>query len=273
MKDLHYAKAYVREVKEEDGKLVGVIGSTSTPDRYNESIDQSTWDLKHYKKNPIILWAHNLTFGEDRPPIGKAIKVKVEDDKLMFDIQFDMADPFAADIFRKYKEGFLNAFSVGFIPHKIQRSDDGNTPPVLMDNELLELSAVPVPANPEALNTLRARSFKTKDWDTLMKEVEKEEAEEEKIEHVAKEVKSLSEEELNEVSTKVAEKILPDLTKAITDVVIKANPEESPKENKGGQTEPKKPQVGGKANLAAIMREATKLLQGGLAEHNANNRK
>ena len=57
---------------------------------------------------------------ETRPPIGKVTKVWFEGDgknKVMkFKAIFDMADEFAKEIYRKFKEGFLNAFSVGFMP-------------------------------------------------------------------------------------------------------------------------------------------------------------
>lgn len=266
----YFAKAYTKATSD-DGKLVSVIGSTATVDRYGEIIDQGSWDLKHFKKNPVILWAHNLTLGEDRPPIGKATKVKVVNNELQFDIQFDMADPFAADIFRKYKEGFLSAFSVGFIPHKIQRSDSDNDAPILMDNELLELSAVPVPANPEALNQLRARSFHSRSWDTMVKEVET--------------IQDKDDEELEAPEDNRADVVVEDETpeqtiednqaptaeeaneEAITDVKTSGDTEE----NAGGSTaEPRKAQLNGNQKLVALIRAATRNLQGVLTELNQN---
>lgn len=287
MTKCNYAKAYVREIGTQDGTLIGAIGSTAAVDRYGEVIDQDSWDLKNFKKNPVMLWAHNLSFGEDRPPIGKLTNIKVKDGALIFNAQFDMGDPFAADIFRKYKEGYLNAFSVGFIPHTIQRyTDDGKQleNPILRDNELLEMSAVPVPANPEALNALRSRSFKTKTWDKLMKEVDDDEAgddddEEEKpaVEDPKDKPKedpkpqdANDEKKLEAIASRVATKVLPDLTKAITDVVIAAA---KPKEDKGGSgSDPKKPQLGGKSSLVRVLRATTKELQGILAEVNAARR-
>lgn len=295
-KQRKFAKAYVREVGNDDGLLVAVIGSTASVDRYGEIIDQGSWDLKHFKKNPVILWAHNLTLGEDRPPIGKAVKVGVKEDKLVFNIQFDMADPFAADIFRKYKEGYLSAFSVGFIPHTIQRFDENGEQleaPVLKDNELLELSAVPVPANPEALNALRQRSFKTKSWEILMKEVKAEEEEsgtpeeedngdiptdpEDKPEDIKPEdenpkgdepEKTEEEVKTEAIADKVIEKITPQLTKTITDVVSKAVNGNS--EDKGGSdSDPKNTLLGGGSqNVVRVLRVATKMFQQALAEHN-----
>lgn len=254
-------KALVTKISgETEGLLSGAIGSTDAVDRYGESVDQESWQLDNYKKNPVILWAHNLSFGEDRPPIGRAVNVEIVKGKgLVFDIQFDMADPFAADIFRKFKEKFLNAFSVGFISHKVERSDDPAVPPVLMDNELLELSAVPVPANPEALQALRSRSFAIKSWDSLLKTVEKEDKEHE--ESVTKEVKN------KPTATKEAdldEKIVSLVNKTVTDVLAKKGE---------GSTalhavEPTKSPLGANPKMVAVLREATKQLQTVLAEVN-----
>lgn len=291
MKQKRFLKAFVRAVSDTtEGLLTGVVGSTAAVDRYGEVIDQNTWDLKHFKKNPVILWAHNLTLGEDRPPIGKATKVKVENDALQFDIQFDMADPFAADIFRKYKEGFLSAFSVGFIPHKIQRSDSNDTPPVLMDNELLELSAVPVPANPEALNTLRARSFKTRSWETMVKEVEAEDKadEEDEDKEVATEdpkepetpkepgtpeAPKEGEADVDAIADKVAAKLLPHIKSSITEIV-KSGVKPEIKDVGGDGSSPEKTKLGVDAHASnktvAVIRQATKMLQSALAEVNAD---
>lgn len=276
MKQRRIAKAYVRQVSEDkEGLLTSVVGSTAAVDRYGEIIDQASWDLKHFKKNPVILWSHNMTFGESRPPIGKAIKVKVEDDKLVFDIQFDMADPFAADIFRKYKEGFLSAFSVGFIPHKIQRSDDSSEHPILIDNELLELSAVPVPANPEALNQLQLRSFKAKSWDSLYKEAEKEDHPDPDDDNPTPPAKTgdedVSDETVEKIAAKVTANVLPELTKSITEIVkgVKASQDVG-----GDGNPPEKDKLGVQGTrpsnkTVAVIRTATKMLQGALAEANA----
>jgi HK97 family phage prohead protease len=242
-----YAKALVKKVSDKDGMLSSVIGSDATVDRYGEIIDQTTWDLKSFKKNPVILWAHNLTMGEDRPPIGKAVNVEVKAGKLLFDIQFDMKDPFAADIWRKYKEKFLNAFSVGFISHKVELAD-GNEPPILKDNELLELSAVPVPANPAALQSLRAKSFAPRDFKTMVDEVE-----EENKKHVK--VKKQKKSAINKD----------------TDIVLDKSEKQIEKGEKKHDS-PESPQLGSNARLIAVLREATHQFQQILSEENAARR-
>lgn len=69
---------------------------------------------------------------------------------------------------------------------------------------------------------------------------------------------------------RVADKILPELKQTISDVVKEAV---KPNEDKGGSdSEPKTPQLGG-GHMARVMREATKMLQEGLAEYNRTLRK
>lgn len=160
---LHTKALITKANVQEAGVIDGIIGSSAVVDRMGDIIEQSGWDLNNFKNNPVILWAHNSGFGEDRPPIGKALKVWVEDKgkptaRLMFKVQFDLQDSFAAEIFRKIKDGFLNTVSVGFMPYEWEELDPGNWWGGLkyLKQELLELSVVPVPANPEALIQLNS---------------------------------------------------------------------------------------------------------------------
>lgn len=149
-----------------DKGIVTVVASTSVVDRYGDSIDQNGWDLRAFKKNPVILWGHNAS----NAPIGKAIKVWIDNKgqdiaKLMIRVQFDMNDNFAADIFRKVKEGFISTVSVGFMPtewEKLDPEDDSWFPGLkFLKQQLLETSFVSIPANPEALVQLQADGIQT----------------------------------------------------------------------------------------------------------------
>jgi len=82
--------------------------------------------------------------------------------KLMFKIQMDMGDDFAVEILRKVSEGFVNTVSVGFLPTewKDLDPDDFWGGREYTKQDLLELSFVPVPANPEAVLALKSMSKK-----------------------------------------------------------------------------------------------------------------
>ena len=149
----------------EDGVIDAVVGSTNVLDRMGDVISQSGWDLTSYQSNPVILWGHNVK--EERPPIGKALKVWLEgkqerSKKLMFKVKFDLEDTFAAEVFRKIKDGFVNTVSVGFLPTEWEELDKSDPwgGRKYTKQELLELSFVPVPANPEAVVALRSMKDK-----------------------------------------------------------------------------------------------------------------
>lgn len=134
---------------------IEIIGSTSAVDRDGESIDPKGWNLKNYKNNPIILPAHDYR----QPAIGRAKRIRLQDGKLTFRIEFppEGANP-VADVYRKlYKGGFMTASSVGFIPEDWTEGDGkkGSPARTYTKAELLELSLVSVPSNPEALATQR----------------------------------------------------------------------------------------------------------------------
>lgn len=162
---------------EEDGVVDAIVASTAVLDRQGDIIDQNGWTTKNFMKNPVILWGHNVR--EERPPIGKAIKVWFEGEgkkrQLMFKAQFDMADQFAAEIFRKIKEGFINMVSVGFLPEEWEPIDKNEPSPFsgqrFTKQDLLEISFVPVPANPQAAVQIRSLNVEPIEEDKLYPQV------------------------------------------------------------------------------------------------------
>lgn len=132
------------------------VASTADVDRMGDIVEQS-WKLDAFKSNPVILWNHDSA----RPPIARALAVDVVDGQLVIDMEFDMQDPFAAEVAGKLQRGFLNAGSVGFFPGQVQyRADLPKNDPryaensmgiVASQNELVEFSITPIPANSMAL--------------------------------------------------------------------------------------------------------------------------
>lgn len=138
-------KGYL-EVKE--GEISG-IASTQAQDRDGEVILQSGWDLNNYMLNPVLMLMHNY----QEFPVGKVTDIGIKDGKLVFNAVFSTATEKAKEAYALVKEGVLSAFSVGFIPRKY----DGN---IITEAELLEISLVPVPANPQAI--VMAKQFEEK---------------------------------------------------------------------------------------------------------------
>ncbi len=145
-------KLYNFEVKQVEDRVLRFTGSTESEDRDGEVIKVSGWDLDNYKKNPVFMWAHDYS----QPPIGKAVNIRKRQGNLIFDIQFAPKETyeFADTIYKLYQGGFLSATSVGFMPDPsgIIEGDGVKSPRrTYTKQELLELSAVPVPSNPDAL--------------------------------------------------------------------------------------------------------------------------
>jgi uncharacterized protein len=138
-------------VGEAHHRVRGIDGCGRSLRRYHP---HEWWKLDNYRKNPVFLWAHKS--GE--PPIGRTIDVHVETAPVPALIQHvEFADAatykFADTVFHLYKGGYMRAVSVGFMPlaapTRITGSEGNATGGYeFTSQELLELSAVSLPANP-----------------------------------------------------------------------------------------------------------------------------
>lgn len=143
---------------EDDDKPVHFIISTSSFDRDNDTIKSKGFTLKNFRKNPVVLFAHDAR----SLPIGKSTKIFATDNTLEAFTAFtpEELNPLGDTVRRMIKAGFLNATSVGFKPDKFERrgfEDENGFGTDFIKQDLLEFSVVPVPANPEAL--VQARSL------------------------------------------------------------------------------------------------------------------
>lgn len=134
-----------------DERTVEFVISTASVDRMGDTIAVDGWKLDNFRKNPVVLWAHDPS----TLPIAKATAVWIEDKSLRARAEFAAADlsPLGDKVLRYFQAGFLNAVSVGFIPLKWAWAEgpDRQWGIDFIEQELLEFSAVSVPANAEAL--------------------------------------------------------------------------------------------------------------------------
>lgn len=119
------------------------VASTEGVKRDGLEIKAESWELENYRRNPVFLFGHD--YMGSRLPIGRA-EVNVEGKNLIASVTFDPDDEFARQVERKYRNGFLYAVSVGW-------DSRGDT------NELLDISAVPVPGDPDALMERQIRGL------------------------------------------------------------------------------------------------------------------
>lgn len=130
-------------------KTISWTLSDDSIDRDFERFDTAGWNLKQFKKNPVLLWSHK----HDMPAIGKVLSPRIKDNRLVGKVEFDQEDDFAKEIERKVRAGYINAGSVGFFPTQVEIPEDDKSDVELIyrKQELREFSICNVPANPNAL--------------------------------------------------------------------------------------------------------------------------
>jgi HK97 family phage prohead protease len=121
--------------------------STASLDRDGDRINPSGWKLDAYKANPVVLWGHD----HSSHPVGRAVEVAAIGDSLRVVIEFppENVSPEGYRVGQLVEAGFLSAVSVGFLP--LDYAPNGQGGHDFESVELLEISIVTVPANPEAL--------------------------------------------------------------------------------------------------------------------------
>lgn len=149
------------------GRTISYIFSDESVARDGHTIASAGWELANFLANPVFLFCHD----QSAPPIGRVTKIEKAGAQLRGTVEYADAETyeFADTIFRLTKGGFLNATSVSWIPLAWKYSADKTRPGGIdfTRQELLEISAVPVPALPSALVTARAQGIDTKplfDW-------------------------------------------------------------------------------------------------------------
>jgi len=173
---------------DKDSRVVQFTASDETVDRYGTVITVKGWDLANYRKNPVFLFGHDY-----RSPwsvMGRTVDVKknVEEGRLEMDVMFmpEEMSAVADFVFKLYssKPPFLNSVSVGFLPIKWEEVKDEDQEGLkqsgskrkawlrYLQQELLELSAVTVPANPGAnkkdvAGVMRSIIGTTRDFDAV----------------------------------------------------------------------------------------------------------
>lgn len=161
----------------DEDRTVEFVASKEVTDRDGEILKIEGINLKNYKKNPVVLWAHDRS----GLPIGKTVKFTKVGKGLNLKVKF--AEPevygFADTVFKLVKGGYINAVSIGFMPDYDKVEYPKNRKGVhriFHASELLELSIVPVPANQDALRTSKALEdgvideVELKEWQMFCKE-------------------------------------------------------------------------------------------------------
>lgn len=154
----------VRSVDEEK-RQVHFLCSTGQIDRYGEVVDPEALKaaVPDFMKNPVFVAGHVYSTPNGEPTvIGHWSKLWVSKDGLEGIVQFDDEDPLALRYWNHFRKGNMRAVSIGFKTRAWEmrefKGDDGQARRVRVFTQLdlLEISAVTIPANPAAL--IRAAS-------------------------------------------------------------------------------------------------------------------
>jgi HK97 family phage prohead protease len=141
-------KQFNTEVEVQGERSVKFVITTGDADRENDVIDPSGWDLSSYLKNPVVMFAHDY----NSLPVARTTELSNENGKLVAVAEFATYDlnPLADQVFQMLKQGFLKGASVGFKPVTFSYNEKRGGVD-FAQQELLEFSVVPIPANASAL--------------------------------------------------------------------------------------------------------------------------
>jgi len=158
-KDFAHFLFFTKAVNGQSRVITAVISSGEI-DRDSEIISPSAIEnaWPSFMRNPVLLAAHQHRLSDGKSPvIGKVLSGKRSGNEFVAEVQFSTT-LLAEEYWTLYKDKTQRAFSIGFIGKKSEmRLVDGQKIKVWMQIELLELSAVPVPSNRDALSKSGAR--------------------------------------------------------------------------------------------------------------------
>lgn len=148
-----------------EARTLDIRISDESVDRDGDIIRVRGWDLKAYKTNPVVLFAHD----HREPPIAQAPKLTKTTDPALdaLGVKFpeEGSHPFADMIFSLYRQRVMRAASVGFMPGEFEAidPDQGMWAGIEFSkgHELWEFSLVPVGSNRNALAQARSAGIDT----------------------------------------------------------------------------------------------------------------
>lgn len=158
---LGFGRANVRGVNAETREVEAVV-STAEIDRYGEAIAEDAWTpatIAEFMRNPVLLAGHQHASDSGSPTvIGHWLSLKRVPGAGLVGVARFADTPLADEWFQLFVQGALRAFSVGFIAREwemreaeIKGGKGKQRVRTFTAVDLLEISAVAIPANASAL--------------------------------------------------------------------------------------------------------------------------
>lgn len=136
-------------------RVIRFRASTNKTDRHGTIVVPAGIRLENYLQNPVFVWAHAEEIApQPEDVLGRTVNLERSETGLVVDVEFAPAElnAKAEQCLQMVRARYLNAISIAF--GKL-RSHEENGVKIYDETDLLEISLVIVPSNPEAL-ALRA---------------------------------------------------------------------------------------------------------------------
>jgi HK97 family phage prohead protease len=212
-------KGLATTVLRKGGDTASCMVSTEGVDRDGDRLFAAGADLGQYRRNPVVLFAHDSR----SIPVGRAISVEATPGQgLRATWQWNTGDELGRRVKAAWEGGFLSATSVGFKPREYEKNRFGGLD--FTDWELLEFSVVPIPANPGAVRGLKSLGLSPRLFDddaelVLVddrgREIELDRSESFAVDLGGGRVLSVTREELRELAGDVARQLVADVARAV----------------------------------------------------------
>ena len=153
-----------------DARRRSVVIAANDRARTAPEIDLAGLQFDNYRRNPVVMWAHDATGRSPSGglPIGRTLSIeRTGDGGIIAEFEFLEDDPFAQRIRNAWDRGFLQAASISWLPVESVPVRGGVRD---VRAELLEWSIVSVPADPDALRETHRRML-----DSVIKETDMDE--------------------------------------------------------------------------------------------------
>lgn len=157
MVECQYVVEKAKRAKDEDDEFDKATITTANKDRHGDIVKTSGIDTKHYMTNPVVLFQHGHSLSGTLP-VGKATELKMHRSSIDATWQWatESLNPMAQHVKAQWREGFLNATSIGFLAVEVNIIEDDKKDTwfpnyEITKSELLEFSIVAVPSNRESL--------------------------------------------------------------------------------------------------------------------------
>lgn len=148
-----FANTMVKVSKDEE-RVIEFVASDEIVDYDGDLVKIEGMDISKIKKNKSFLWSH----GQKDLPVGKVLSVKKDKGMLVGKAQLTSEEeyPFGYQVYKLIKGGYINNVSISFMPDYSTaeyRDIKGKSVRVINNSTLLEISAVNIGANSNALIT------------------------------------------------------------------------------------------------------------------------